>query len=109
MTGLPDDQALLPISVTAELTGVAPQMLRNYEARGLLSPERTPGGTRRYSAHDVARVDEITVLLAAGLNLAGVEQVLRLRAETDRLRAEIADLRARPDEGRESAPGSGRD
>jgi MerR family transcriptional regulator/heat shock protein HspR len=90
---LPSDRGLFSISVTSELTGVTPQMLRTYEARGLLSPARTPGGTRRYSGDDVARIDEITVLLGAGLNLAGVEEVLRLREETARLRAEIAALR----------------
>jgi DNA-binding transcriptional MerR regulator len=94
MTDLPADRALLSISVTSEMTGVAPQMLRTYEARGLLSPERTPGGTRRYSGNDVARIDEITRLLATGLNLAGVQQVLELREETDRLRAEVARLQA---------------
>lgn len=95
MTDLPADRALLSISVTSEMTGVAPQMLRTYEARGLLSPERTPGGTRRYSGNDVARIDEITRLLATGLNLAGVQQVLELREETDRLRAEVSRLQAR--------------
>ena len=95
MTDLPADRALFSISVASELTGVAPQMLRNYETRGLLSPGRTPGGTRRYSRNDLARVDEITVLLAAGLNLAGIEQVLQLRAETDRLRDELGRLRTR--------------
>lgn len=102
MTNLPDDRALLSISVTSDMTGVAPQMLRIYEARGLVSPERTPGGTRRYSGNDVARIDEITRLLAAGLNLAGIQHVMELRAETSRLRAEIAELRAdvsREDEG----------
>ncbi|HET8605287.1 MAG TPA: MerR family transcriptional regulator [Marmoricola sp.] len=90
---LPSDQGLYPISVIAELTGVTPQMLRTYEARGLVSPARTPGGTRRYSGDDLTRIDEITVLLGDGLNLAGVEEVLRLRAETARLRAEVATLR----------------
>lgn len=108
MTDLPADRALLPISVTSELTGVAPQMLRAYESRGLLSPERTPGGTRRYSGNDIARIDEITMLLAAGLNLAGVEQVLELRAETRRLRAEIAELRSDRDGDQTGSQGRAR-
>jgi DNA-binding transcriptional MerR regulator len=71
-------------------------MLRSYEQRGLLAPYRTEGGTRRYSGNDLDRIEEITTLLAAGLNLAGVEQVLRLRAETRQLQQEIDQLRNRP-------------
>lgn len=88
-----DRAALYPISVTSELTGVNPQMLRTYESRGLLTPYRTDGGTRRYSGHDLERIGRITDLLAAGLNLAGVEHVFRLQAETEQLRAEVASLR----------------
>jgi MerR family transcriptional regulator/heat shock protein HspR len=73
------DRALYSISVTSELTGVNPQMLRVYESKGLLDPYRTTGGTRRYSGRDLDRISEITTLLAAGLNLAGVEHVLRLQ------------------------------
>jgi MerR family transcriptional regulator, heat shock protein HspR len=87
------DRALYSISVTSELTGVNPQMLRVYESKGLLDPYRTTGGTRRYSGRDLDRIGEITTLLAAGLNLAGVEHVLRLQAETGRLQAEIDGLR----------------
>jgi DNA-binding transcriptional MerR regulator len=83
------DQALYGISVAAELTGVNPQSLRIYEARGLLEPHRTEGGTRRYSDNDLDRVDQITTLLAAGVNLAGIAFVLELRDETRRLRAEL--------------------
>jgi MerR family transcriptional regulator, heat shock protein HspR len=88
------DRALYSISVTSELTGVNPQMLRVYEQKGLLTPYRTQGGTRRYSGQDVDTIAEITTLLAAGLNLAGVEQVLELRAETHRLQCELDRLRA---------------
>jgi MerR family transcriptional regulator/heat shock protein HspR len=95
MVDLGHERALYSISVTAELTGVQPQMLRVYETRGLLSPYRTEGGTRRYSGRDLDRIDEITSLLEAGLNLAGIEHVLELRAETFRLRQEIDRLRAR--------------
>lgn len=95
MADLGIDVALYSISVTAELTGVQPQMLRVYETRGLLSPYRTEGGTRRYSGRDLERIDEITTLLQAGLNLTGVEHVLELRSETRRLREEIDRLRSR--------------
>jgi MerR family transcriptional regulator/heat shock protein HspR len=87
------DRALFSISVAAEVTGVNPQMLRVYEQKGLLEPRRTRGGTRRYSGQELDRIGEITTLLAAGLNLAGVEHVLRLRAENHRLQREVARLR----------------
>jgi len=97
------DKALYGISVAAELTGVNPQMLRSYEAKGLLDPWRTEGGTRRYSGHDLERIDQITTLLDEGLNLAGIAHVLALQAETHRLRAEIQRLRnfQRPDRTRQ--------
>jgi DNA-binding transcriptional MerR regulator len=83
------DQALFGISVASELTGVNAQMLRTYEARGLLEPHRTAGGTRRYSQDDLARVDRITSLLADGLNIAGIAQVLALEAEVARLQEQL--------------------
>jgi MerR family transcriptional regulator/heat shock protein HspR len=83
------DKALYGISVAAELTGINPQMLRAYEAKGLLEPQRTDGGTRRYSGHDIDRVNEITSLLDDGLNLTGIGVVLELQAENRRLRAEL--------------------
>jgi len=93
MVDLDHDRALYSISVTSELTGVNPQMLRTYESKGLLAPFRTEGGPRRYSGHDVERIGQITTLLETGLNLAGVEHVLRLQAETERLQATIDQLR----------------
>ncbi len=92
------------ISVAAELVGMHPQTLRLYEAKGLVRPSRTPGGTRLYSDADVERlrlVNRLTTEL--GLNLAGVEHVLRLQDELNRarlrmerlereLRAEIAEV-----------------
>ena len=91
----PSDRAVYAISVASEVTGIEPQNLRNYEAKGLIDPYRTAGGTRRYSDQDVQRINRITTLLAAGLNLAGVARVLDLEAETQRLRQEIARLRSR--------------
>jgi MerR family transcriptional regulator/heat shock protein HspR len=92
------DRALYGISTAAELTGINAQMLRVYESRGLLEPQRTDGGTRRYSRNDIDRINQITTLLGSGLNLAGVQQVLALEAETDRLRTEIDRLRHRSSE-----------
>ena len=77
------------IGVAAELVGTGPQNLRQYEARGLLTPARSSGGTRRYSDDDLTRLREIGQLLEAGLNLAGVEMVLGLRAANARLRARL--------------------
>ena len=65
---------LYGISVAAELTGVNAPMLRAYESKGLIEPFRTDGGTRRYSEADLDAVNRITTLLAAGLNLAGVQE-----------------------------------
>ena len=79
---------LYAISVAAELSGTAVQNLRVYERRGLLSPDRTAGGTRRYSEEDVRRLVRIRELLDAGLNLAGVDRVLELEDEIDRLRGD---------------------
>ena len=89
-----NSQAVYSISVASELSGVDPQMLRVYEQRGLLSPFRTDGGTRRYSSDDLERVAAITALLAEGLNLAGIGQVLQLRDERRQLAAELGELRA---------------
>ncbi len=83
------DRALFGISVASELTGVNAQMLRTYEARGLIDPHRTTGGTRRYSQADVDRVDRITNLLSEGLNIAGIAQVLALEAEVARLQERL--------------------
>lgn len=76
------------ISVAADLVGLAPQSLRLYEDRGLLEPERTAGGTRRYSEEDLARLQRISQLLGEGLNLAGVAAVLFLEKDNARLRDE---------------------
>jgi MerR family transcriptional regulator, heat shock protein HspR len=74
------------ISVAAQMTGLDPQSLRLYERRGLLNPDRTEGGTRRYSTDDIAMLHRITVLLAAGVNLTGIGMVLNLQDENAQLR-----------------------
>jgi MerR family transcriptional regulator/heat shock protein HspR len=81
------------ISVAAELAGVHPQTLRTYENKGLVRPQRTPGGTRLYSEADVERLRIIQRLTTElGLNLAGVELVLRLEDELRRAQAQITAL-----------------
>ena len=91
-------RAVYVISVAAELAGVHPQTLRIYERKGLLDPARTEGGSRRYSELDIAQLQRIQELTAAGLNLEGVRRVLELEAEVGALRAEIDRLRAEAQE-----------
>jgi MerR family transcriptional regulator/heat shock protein HspR len=82
-----DDRPRYMISVAADLVGMHPQTLRIYEAKGLVRPKRTPGGTRLYSELDLERLRVIQRLTTElGLNLAGVEHVLRLEDELARLR-----------------------
>jgi MerR family transcriptional regulator/heat shock protein HspR len=96
------DAGVYIISVAAELAGVHPQTLRTYERKGLLTPKRTSGGTRRYSERDVARVLLIQQLTQEeGVNLAGVLRILQLEDEVDRLQrrleralGEIEEVRA---------------
>jgi MerR family transcriptional regulator, heat shock protein HspR len=81
------------ISVAAELVGMHPQTLRLYEAKGLVRPSRTPGGTRLYSDADLERLRLIQRLTTElGLNLAGVEHVLRLEDELRRMQARMERL-----------------
>ena len=82
------------ISVAAELVGTGPQNLRLYERKGLLEPDRTPAGTRRYSPDDLDRLRHISQLLADGLNLAGIAVVLQLEADNARLRADLTDTQS---------------
>ena len=85
------ERGVYGISVAADLVGMGPQTLRLYEARGLLEPARTDGGTRRYSANDLDRIRRIGDLLEAGLNLAGIAMVLDLEAQNVQLQAEKED------------------
>ena len=86
-------KAVYVISVAAELTGMHPQTLRIYERKGLVTPARTGGGSRRYSDADVALLQRIADLTAEGMNLVGVKRVLDLERKVARLEAEVGDLR----------------
>ena len=86
------------ISVAAELAEMHPQTLRMYEQRGLIAPKRSPKNTRLYSQRDVERLRRIQQMTAEGLNLAGVETVLALEAQVQKLRAEGERLRKRLEE-----------
>lgn len=85
-------RAVYVISVAAELTGVHPQTLRVYERKGLLSPARTGGMSRRYSQADLDQIRRVQELTNEGLNLAGVARVLELEAQVERLRRRVDEL-----------------
>jgi MerR family transcriptional regulator/heat shock protein HspR len=91
-TTRPDTRPVYIISVAAELAGMHPQTLRMYERRGLVSPGRTARNIRLYSDADVERLRLIQRLSEAGMNLAGIERVIRLEAELSLARRRIAVL-----------------
>ena len=83
------DVGVYAISVVAQLVGTGQQNIRLYERKGLLTPDRTAGGTRQYSDADLVVLRRISELLDEGLNLAGVAKVLELEAANAGLRAEL--------------------
>jgi DNA-binding transcriptional MerR regulator len=89
------------ISVASELTGIDPQTLRLYERRGLLTPARSDGGTRRYSDDDLDRLQRIGELVGEGINIAAIAQILHLEnrnteleSDNNQLKSENARLRS---------------
>jgi MerR family transcriptional regulator/heat shock protein HspR len=82
------------ISVAAGLSGIGEQSLRLYEQRRLITPARTAGGTRRYSDDDLARLQRITELLGAGVNVAGIGQILDLQDRNTQLQSDISALKS---------------
>ena len=93
------DRGVFMISVAAELADMHPQTLRMYEQRGLIEPKRSPKGTRLYSHADVERLRRIQRMTAdLGLNLAGVEKVLELESQLERMRKRVAALERRREE-----------
>jgi MerR family transcriptional regulator, heat shock protein HspR len=93
-SGEPDQvRGVYMISVAAELAGMHPQTLRIYEARGLITPKRSPKNTRLYSQDDVTRLKRIQELTGElGMNLAGVERVFELEEELERMRRRVRNL-----------------
>ncbi|AKN16759.1 MerR family transcriptional regulator [Mycobacterium haemophilum DSM 44634] len=88
------DHGVYGISVAAELSGIPVQSLRLYERYGLLRPARSDGGTRRYSADDLARLQRISALVDAGINLAGIARILDLEDDNAALSQANTDLRS---------------
>ena len=97
---VPDDplprsaRGVYGISVASELSGFDPQTLRLYERRGLLTPGRTDGGTRRYSDDDLDRLARISALVAQGINIAGIAQILHLEHRNSELESDYGDLKS---------------
>jgi MerR family transcriptional regulator/heat shock protein HspR len=91
-----EDRGVFMISVAAELAEMHPQTLRIYEARGLITPKRSPKNTRLYSQRDVERLKRIQQMTnEEGLNLAGVETVLEMEARVESMRRELEAMRQR--------------
>lgn len=87
-----ETHAVYVISVAAEIAGVHPQTLRIYERRGLMKPARTSGGNRRYSNADIRRLQRISELANAGMNLEGIRQVLELESQIAELHHQVEKL-----------------
>jgi len=97
----PQDAQVFVISIAAELAGMHPQTLRQYDRLGLVSPTRARGRGRRYSLRDVATLREVQRLSQEdGINLAGIKRILALESEVERLQGQIEILRALVEPGR---------
>jgi MerR family transcriptional regulator/heat shock protein HspR len=90
-----DEQGVFMISVAAELAEMHPQTLRMYETRGLIAPKRSPKNTRLYSCRDVERLRRIQEMTHQGLNLVGVETVLALEEQVEKLKERVRELEGR--------------
>ncbi len=89
-----DDTPVFVISVAAELSGMHPQTLRQYDRLGLVTPGRAGGGGRRYSSRDVAHLREVQRLSQEeGVNLAGVKRIIELETQVEALQSRVAELR----------------
>jgi MerR family transcriptional regulator/heat shock protein HspR len=90
-----DEQGVFMISVAAQLAEMHPQTLRIYETRGLITPKRSPKNTRLYSRRDVERLRRIQEMTHQGLNLVGVETVLALEEQVEKLKERVRELEGR--------------
>ena len=96
--GIDDTTPIFVISVAAQLAGMHPQTLRQYDRLGLVTPGRAPGRGRRYSARDVAVLREVQRLSQdEGVSLAGIKRILELEHQVDALRSRVAELAAELD------------
>lgn len=98
-----DERGVYIISVAAELVGVHPQTLRIYERKGLLSPSRTTGNTRRYSDRDIQRLRTIQRLTQEGVSLAGVQMILDMETQLEELERRRREMRVESEQARNRA------
>ena len=95
---LPDDDAgVYVISVAAEISGMHPQTLRQYDKLGLVSPSRTEGRNRRYSLRDIALLRTVQKLVGEGINHAGIKRIIQLESAMANMAVEVAQLRIEVD------------
>ena len=92
-----DDAGLYVISVAAELSGLHPQTLRQYDRLGLVSPDRTVGRNRRYSLRDIASLRMVQRLVGEGINHAGIKRIIELESAMANMAVEVAKLRIEVD------------
>ena len=92
-----DDAGLYVISVAAELSGLHPQTLRQYDRLGLVSPDRTVGRNRRYSLRDIASLRMVQRLVGEGINHAGIKRIIELETAMANMAIEVAKLRIEVD------------
>lgn len=95
---LDEEAAVYVISVAAELSGLHPQTLRQYDRLGLVSPGRTSGRNRRYSLRDIALLRSVTKLVDEGINHVGIKRIIELESAMANLSIEVAKLRIEVDE-----------
>jgi MerR family transcriptional regulator, heat shock protein HspR len=99
--GADQDTPVFVISVAAQLAGLHAQTLRSYDRLGLVSPGRSPGGGRRYSARDISLLQEVQRLSQDhGVNLAGIKRIIELENQVDALRSRLAELTAELEQAR---------
>ena len=102
-----DDAAVYVISVAAELSGMHPQTLRQYDRMGLVSPDRTSGRNRRYSLRDIASLRMVQRLVGEGINHAGIKRIIELESAMANMAMEVAKLRIEVDALIEANPPKG--
>ena len=98
VNGLDDEAAVYVISVAAELSGLHPQTLRQYDRLGLVSPGRASGRGRRYSLRDIALLRSVQKMVAEGINHVGIKRIIELESAMANLSIEVAKLRIEVDE-----------
>ncbi len=99
-----EELALYVISVAAELSGLHPQTLRQYDRLGLVSPSRAQGRGRRYSLRDIALLRNVSRMVNEGINLAGIKRIIELESAMSNMAIEVAKLRIEVDALLESNP-----